>query len=112
MNEARVLRVVQDANRNLSNTRHDTASDVETAIRDRLRSIGITPKSVTAVLATDTTGTRNNAVMTTVIVEAKTLQMVGLYGALFNSDIEVTGFHISEEAEWDFFDGMVTSTAS
>ena len=107
-NEARILRVVQDANRNLSNTRHDTASDVETYVTARLNSLNITPKSVTAVLSTDSTGTRNNAVVTTVVVEAKTLQMVGLYGALFNAEIEVVGVHIAETAEWDFFDNFTS----
>jgi len=108
-NEARILRVVQDANRNLSNTRHDTGAEVETYIKARLANLNITPKSVTALVDTDATGTRNNAVITTVVVEAKTLQMVGLFGALFNSDLEVVGIHIAETAEWDFFDSMVAT---
>ncbi len=108
--EARILRVVQDANRNLSNTRYDTAAEVEEYIKARLATLKIKPKSVKATLATDATGTRNNAIMTTVVVEAKEVQMTGLYGALMNSDITVFGFHISETAEWDFFDTMTVST--
>lgn len=109
LNEARILRVVQDANRNLSNTRYDTGTEVEDYIKARLKSLNITPKSVTALVDTDISGTRNNAVITTVVVEAKTLQMVGLFGALFNSDLEVVGIHIAETAEWDFFDSMAST---
>ncbi len=108
--EARILRIVQDANRNLSNTRYDTEAEVEDYIRARLASLKITPKSIKATLATDSTGTRNNAIMTTVVVEAKNVQMIGLYGSLMNSDIQEVGFHIAETAEWDFFDTMTAST--
>ena len=70
--EARVLRIVQDANRNLSNTRFDDGASVEAEIKTRLKAIGVTPKSVTAtvdsVYDTDLKKDRNNAVITEVVL--------------------------------------------
>ena len=108
--EARILRIVQDANRNLSNTRFDDGAAVETEIKSRLQAIGVTPKSVTAsvdfVYDSDLKKNRNNAVITEVVVPVSEIIMTPLYSSLFKSDITVTGIHIAETAEFDFFDSM------
>ena len=61
--QSKVLRVVQDANRNMSIGRLDTEDDVETYITTRLAVYGITPSTATAV--TDAT---TGLVTTTVVV--------------------------------------------
>lgn len=107
-NEARIHRIVQDANRNFSITRFDTASEVEAAIRSRLAAINIKNASISASIDENTTTGQKNAIITTVVVPANQLQMVGLYGSLVNSSVTVVGVHIAESAEWDFFDSFAS----
>ena len=106
--EARILRVVQDANRNFSITRYETASQVETAVKERLASIKVTDVTVKATIYADATGTRNNMIITNVTVPAKHLRMFGLYSAISNSNLIVSGMHVAETAEFDFFDSFAS----
>lgn len=104
--EARILRVIQDANRNFSITRYETEAEVETAIINRLASIKVTDVTVDATIYSDATATRNNFIITNVTVPAKHLRMFGLYSAISNSNLVVTGLHVAETAEFDFFDSF------
>ena len=90
--QSKVLRVVQDANRNMSIGRLDTDADVETYITTRLAVYGITPSTATAV--TDTT---TGVVTTTVVVPAVQLQALGYFDALLNLEIPVVAQHMRED---------------
>lgn len=90
--QSKVLRVVQDANRNMSIGRLDTDDDVETYITTRLAVYGITPSTATAV--TDAT---TGLVTTTVVVPARQLQALGYFDALLNLEIPVVAQHMRED---------------
>ena len=90
--QAKVLRVVQDANRNLSIGRLDTDAEVEAYIRAELAMIGVTP-SRTEALSDATTGT----VSTLVLVPASQLQLLGYFSVLMNLALPVTAQHMRED---------------
>ena len=90
--QAKVLRVVQDANRNLSIGRLDTDAEVEAYIRAELAMIGVTP-SRTEALSDATTGT----VSTLVLVPASQLQLLGYFSVLMNLELPVTAQHMRED---------------
>ena len=118
-NEARMQRILQDTNRNISINRFQDATAAEAYINARLASLKITPKTVSVSIETvddptssDPADVVNTFVITEIVVEAKRLQMVGLYSALLNSDVTVLGVHVSETAPFDFFDSMGVATTS
>lgn len=90
--QAKVLRVVQDANRNLSIGRFDTDAEVEAYINAELAVIGVTPTR-TEALSDATTGT----VSTLVLVPASELQLLGYFSSLLNLEIPVTAQHMRED---------------
>jgi Flp pilus assembly protein TadG len=90
--QAKVLRVVQDANRNLSIGRLDTDAEVEDYIRAELAMIGVTP-SRTEAQSDATTGT----VSTLVVVPARQLQLLGYFSVLMNLELPVTAQHMRED---------------
>ena len=90
--QSKVLRVVQDANRNMSIGRLDTEDDVETYITTHLAVYGITPSTATAV--TDAT---TGVVTTTVVIPARQLQALGYFDALLNLEIPVVAQHMRED---------------
>lgn len=90
--QAKVLRVVQDANRNLSIGRLDSDAEVENYIRAELAMIGVTP-SRTEALSDATTGT----VSTLVLVPASQLQLLGYFSVLMNLELPVTAQHMRED---------------
>ena len=112
-------RILQDTNRNISINRFQDATAAEAYINARLASLKITPKTVSVSIETvddptssDPADVVNTFVITEIVVEAKRLQMVGLYSALLNSDVTVLGVHVSETAPFDFFDSMGVATTS
>ena len=90
--QAKVLRVVQDANRNLSIGRFDTDAEVEAYINAELAIIGVTPTR-TEALSDMTAGT----VSTLVVVPASELQLLGYFSSLVNLEIPVTAQHMRED---------------
>ena len=90
--QAKVLRVVQDANRNMSIGRLATDDDVENYITARLAVFGITPSTATA--ETDAT---TGIVTTTVVVPARQLQALGYFDALVDLQIPVVAQHMRED---------------
>lgn len=90
--QTKVLRVVQDANRNMSIGRFRTDTEVEDYINDQLAVYGITP-SLTDAQSDATTG----IVSTTVVVPASELQLLGYFSVLVNLNIPVTAQHMRED---------------
>ena len=90
--QAKVLRVVQDANRNLSIGRFDTDAEVEAYINAELAIIGVTPTRTEAI-SDLVAGT----VSTLVLVPASELQLLGYFSALTNLEIPVTAQHMRED---------------
>jgi len=90
--QSKVLRVVQDANRNLSIGRLDTDAEVEAYINAQLALVGITP-SRTEALSDMTAGT----VSTLVVVPATEFQLLGYFSVLNNLEVPVTAQHMRED---------------
>ncbi len=90
--QSKVLRVVQDANRNLSIGRLDTDAEVEAYINAQLALVGVTP-SRTEAQSDLTAGT----VSTLVVVPAREFQLLG-YFTVFNSlEVPVAAQHMRED---------------
>lgn len=90
--QSKVLRVIQDANRNLSIGRFKTDAEVETYIKDQLALVGVSPKSAKAV-----SNIAAGTVTTTVVVPAKEFQLLGYFSALTKLEIPVTARHMRED---------------
>ena len=90
--QSKVLRVVQDANRNLSIGRLDTDAEVESYINAQLALVGVTP-SRTEALSDMTQGT----VSTLVVVPASEFGLLGYFKVLTNLEVPVTAQHMRED---------------
>lgn len=90
--QSKVLRIVQDANRNLSIGRFDSDAEVEAYIDAELATIGVT-SSQTEAVSDLVAGT----VTTMVLVPASELQLLGYFSALTNLEIPVTAQHMRED---------------
>ena len=104
--QAEVTRVVQDANRNISIGRFTTEAEVESFISSQLKNLGVNPKTVDAQLDPN-----ENFIYTSVVVPAKSLQLIGYFSGLMNLDLEINAVHLLES--WDpdtFTTGGLVST--
>jgi len=90
--QSKVLRVVQDANRNLSIGRLDTDAEVEAYINAQLALVGVTPTRTEA--SSDMTA---GIVSTLVVVPATEFQLLGYFSALTNLEVPVTAQHMRED---------------
>lgn len=90
--QSKVLRVIQDANRNLSIGRFTTDDEVEEYIKDQLALVGVTPKSTTA-----TSNIAAGTVTTVVVVPAREFQLLGYFSVLMKLEIPVTAQHMRED---------------
>lgn len=90
--QSKVLRVVQDANRNLSIGRLDTDAEVEQYINAQLALVGVTP-SRTEALSDLTAGT----VSTLVVVPAGEFGLLGYFNVLNALEVPVTAQHMRED---------------
>jgi len=86
--QSRVLRVVQDANRNLSVGRLDTEAETEAWVASEL--VGLSPNVIvdTQIVA--------GVATTTATVPAVDLEVLGLFSALNNLNVSVTSQHFIE----------------
>ncbi|NNE81022.1 MAG: hypothetical protein HKN18_12205 [Silicimonas sp.] len=89
--QAKVLRVIQDGNRNLSIGRLTTAAQTETYIENELAALNITATAST----TETAG----VAYTVVTVQASQLQLLGYFSALTNLELQVGAEHMIENWE-------------
>ena len=89
--QSEALRVVQDANRNLSIGRFRSVNETEAYVEQRLS--GLSPH-VTAVSVVNA-----GIVTTTVTMPARDLQMSGFFGAVINANLSVSADHLLEN--WD-----------
>jgi len=85
---SRVLRVVQDANRNLSVGRLDTESETEEYI---IAALGTLSPNLTADTAIEA-----GVATSTAIVPASDLQILGMFSAISSLNISVTSQHFIE----------------
>ena len=85
---SRVLRVVQDANRNLSVGRLDTEAETEDYI---IAALGTLSPNLTADTAIDA-----GVATSTAIVPASDLQILGMFSAISSLNISVTSQHFIE----------------
>lgn len=95
--QSKVLRVVQDANRNFSIGRLKTETEVEDFIDSELARHDISTNSTVA-------SESSSVVVTTVTVPASQFQLLGYFTSLLELEIEVRSAHILEgitEAELD-----------
>lgn len=90
--QAKVLRVVQDANRKISNYGFREDSQAEAYIFEQLALIGVTP--TTAETVSDLTA---GTVTTTVVVPAAQLQALGYFSSLVNLQIPIRAQHMRED---------------
>ncbi len=88
--QARVLRVVQDANRAMSVGRVTTVQETQNLVMAGIR--GLTPNAVVTTTMNTTTG----LIMTNVVIPATDFTSVGLVDALLNIDVNVSAEHLSE----------------
>ena len=91
--QSKVLRVVQDANRNVSIGRFRTGTEAEAYINAELAVLGITPTRTETALSDVATGT----VSTLVIVPASEFQLLGYFSSLMNLEVPVTAVHMRED---------------
>jgi len=89
--QAKVLRVVQDGNREYSIGRLTTASAAETAIETELAGLGIQSNATTSEQA--------GVAHTVVTVPANQLQVLGYFTAFRNLTVTVTAEHMIENWE-------------
>lgn len=90
--QAKVLRVIQDSNRNMSIGRFTTEIEVEDYIDAQLALLNISADTVEAVADA-------NFVQTTVTVPADQFQLLGDFTSLLNLEVTVTAVHLLET--WD-----------
>jgi len=101
--QSRVLRVIQDANRNMSIGRFTQDTQVEDFIVARLGEFDVVPSSTNAT-------SDGNVVLTVVDIPARQFQLIGLFGALVNLEITVTHGHILDSVDPSAFATMATPT--
>lgn len=89
--QAKVLRVIQDGNRNFSIGRLTNEAETETYIENVLADLNITATAET----TETAG----VAYTVVTVQAAQLQILGYFSALTNLEIRVGAEHMIENWE-------------
>ena len=89
--QSEALRVVQDANRNMSIGRFRTAAETEAYVEARLAGLSAGVEAVSVVNA--------GIVTTTVTLPARDLQMSGLFTAVINANLSVSADHLIEN--WD-----------
>ncbi len=85
--QSKVLRVIQDANRNMSIGRFTTEQEVEDYINAELGKFGVSPKTTKAVSG-------NGVVLTLVTVPASQMQAIGIFSAILDLDIDVSAGHL------------------
>ena len=90
--QSKVLRVVQDANRNLSIGRLDSDAEVIAYINTELAEVGVTP-SRTEALSDATSG----IVSTLVVIPASEFQLLGYFSVITNMEVPVTAQHMRED---------------
>lgn len=90
--QSKVLRVVQDANRNLSIGRLDTDAEVVAYINAELALVGVTP-SRTEAQSDMTAGT----VSTLVVVPASEFGLLGYFKVLNGLEVPVSAQHMRED---------------
>lgn len=90
--QSKVLRVLQDANRNMSINRLRTDVEVETYINTELAKLGIIPSTTDAI-------TDGNIVLTAVSIPARQLQALGYFSALLNLQVDVSSAHVLDSAD-------------
>lgn len=90
--QSKVLRVVQDANRNLSIGRLDNDAEVIAYINTELAEVGVTP-SRTEALSDATSG----IVSTLVVIPASEFQLLGYFSVITNMEVPVTAQHMRED---------------
>ena len=103
--QSKVLRIVQDANRNMSIGRFTTAAEVEDYIDTQLALFDVTPTSTTTQATTA-------AVLTVVEIPAREFQALGYFTALLNLDITVSHGHIQESISETELDAFLGATAT
>ena len=101
--QSKVLRVIQDGNRNMSIGRFTTDAEVETYITTELARFGITPSVIDAT-------SDGNVVLTVVTVQASEMQILGYFNSLLNLDIEVSAAHVLDSADPTSFTSMVPTS--
>lgn len=103
LGQSKVLRILQDANRNMSISRLDTDLEVETYINTELAKLNIVPST------TDATSD-GNVVFTVVTVPASQLQALGYFSSLLDLQVTVTSAHVLDSADPDSFTTTATPT--
>ena len=89
--QAKVLRIIQDGNRNLSIGRLTTTTEAETYIEDVLAQLNITADASSSITA--------GVVTTTVSVHTGQLQVLGFFTSISNLTIDVSADHMIENWE-------------
>ena len=89
--QAKVLRVIQDGNRNYSIGRLRTAEETQNYVINTLANLNITAEALTVENA--------GVATTTVNVAAAQLQILGYFSALTNLTIQVSADHLLENWE-------------
>ena len=89
--QAKVLRVIQDGNRNYSIGRLRTPEETQNYVINTLANLNITAEALTVENA--------GVATTTVRVAAAQLQILGYFSALTNLEIEVSADHLLENWE-------------
>ena len=103
--QSKVIRVVQDANRNISIGRLTTETEVETYITDQLATFGVTPSDVTAT-------SDGNVVLTNVTVPVSQFQILQYFTSLMNLEVDVRGAHVLDSADIDTMLASMAATAT
>lgn len=89
--QSKVLRIIQDGNRNLSIGRLTTTTETETYIESVLAQLDINADANSSITA--------GVVTTTVSVQTAQLQILGFFTALTSLTIDVTADHMIENWE-------------
>lgn len=89
--QSQALRVIQDANRNVSIGRLKTTSAAESYVRDRLATISASTTAVSAI--------SSGVITTTVTMPLRDLQITGLVPVLGSGGIRVSADHLIENWE-------------
>jgi Flp pilus assembly protein TadG len=89
--QSEALRVVQDANRNMSIGRFRTVAETEAYVEEQLAGLSPGVQAVSVVNA--------GIVTTTVTMPARDLQMSGFFTAVINANLSVSADHLIEN--WD-----------
>ena len=92
--QAEVYRVVQDANRSVSVGFLDDAAEAKTFINDRLRTLGVKPKTIETYVDPN-----QDFIATRVVVPASSLQLIGYFSSLMELDLEFQAVHLLDT--WD-----------